>query len=116
MTMRFVDGDTNVSDFDPTRDIPNERFLHYSDGRSIKLERRNPYGLVYVVWHKGPTPESLSGSYTSFEMARTAVITYCNNNFPSGVKQVAHAVPPPVIEVKERVRKPMIEETARANG
>lgn len=76
--MQFVDA--VVEDLtDYVRDVPNKRFLHTKHGYDIVLERRDPYGFVYVVWHKGPTPEALSGAYQTFPLAKQDVINYMNN-------------------------------------
>lgn len=74
--MRFVDADfTNFEE-----DVPNQRIVHTRFGLDIKLERRDPYGFVYIVWHKGPTPEKISGAYSDFDKARLALNTYLNED------------------------------------
>jgi hypothetical protein len=75
--MQFVD-DTTIKD--APLDIPNERLIHTRYGFDIKLERRDPYGFVYVVWNKGPTPEKISGAFSDWDKARQAVTLYLNNN------------------------------------
>lgn len=81
MTLQFVDAeDLNKVESDPNRDIPNKRFVKTPMGRDITLERKDPYGFIYITWYNGPTPDELRGSFTNFELARSAVETYINNN------------------------------------
>ena len=75
--MRFVDERyDDAPETDPERDVPNVRYVHTKHGFSVKLERRDPYGFVYVTWNKGPTPEKLSGAYSDYDRAREAVTSY----------------------------------------
>lgn len=78
--MRFVDQYDEEGFQDPERDIPNRRIVHLGNGRELKLERRNPYGFVHIIWDSGHTPAELSGSYTDFDQARKALEIYINNN------------------------------------
>lgn len=74
--MRFVDDQAIET---PANDAPNKRYIHTKWGFSILLERRDPYGFVHIVWPKGPTPNSLSGAYSTFEYATIALTQYLNN-------------------------------------
>ena len=77
--MQFVDGPRQeVADED--RDVPNQRVIHTKYGYDVKLERRDPYGFVHVVWPGGNTPELISGAYSNFDLARQAVNNYINTN------------------------------------
>ena len=75
--MQFVD--ENLPQEAP-KDTPNLRLIHTRYGFDVKLERRDPYGFVYVVWHKGATPHEISGAYSDWDRARHAVSLYLNNN------------------------------------
>lgn len=78
--MRFVDQYDESGFLDPERDIPNRRVIFLGNGREIKLERRDPYGFVHIVWDAGRVPEALSGTYTDFDQARKALELYVSNN------------------------------------
>jgi hypothetical protein len=78
--MRFVDQHDDEGFKDPERDIPNRRVVFLGNGREIKLERRDPFGFVYIIWDSGSTPIALQGSYTDFDQARRALEIYINNN------------------------------------
>ena len=78
--IQFADDPKAAQTFDPDRDLPsNVRLVHTRFGDKIKIERRDPHHLIYVMWYKGPTPEALSGAYTSFERAREDVLRYLEN-------------------------------------
>ena len=62
-----------VDDQDRVRDV------EYNDRKFI-LTRKDPFGHVSVSLPKGPTPEPLAGTYTTFEKARLAVEIYANKN------------------------------------
>jgi hypothetical protein len=78
--MRFVDDHKEeiIVQNPEDQDGHNRRFVHTKHGFSIKLERRDPYGFVYIVWHSGPTPVAISGAYSDFDTARAAVNNYIN--------------------------------------
>lgn len=78
--MSFVDQYDEKGFQDPERDIPNRRIVYLGNGREIKLERRDPYGFVYIIWDAGSTPVALQGSFTDFDQARKALEIYVNNN------------------------------------
>jgi hypothetical protein len=77
--MRFVDQFDDEAFNDPEKDIPNRRIYYLGNGREIKLERRDPYGFVFIIWDKGQTPNAISGSYTDFDQARRALEVYVNS-------------------------------------
>lgn len=74
--MKFIDAIEDASFEDSERDIPNQRSVFLGNGREIKLERRNPYGFVYIVWDAGSPPIALQGCYTDFDSARSALDSY----------------------------------------
>jgi len=93
----FVDGTDPVSKSDPDRDLPsNVRLVYTRFGDKVRLERRDPHHLVYVVWYKGPAPDPLSGSYTSFERAREDVERYLNNETINTVVETPVEKPEPI--------------------
>ena len=113
--MKFVDQYDDKGFSDPTRDIPNTRFIHLDNGRSFKLERRDPFGFVYVVWDKGPTPAVISGSYTDFAQADRAVRLYIANNIFADYTEEATAKAEP-LKYKKRFRDPETGENLPVNG
>ena len=77
--MSFVDQFDNAisgTTFDATRDEPNVRELFLSDSRTVKLERKDPYGFVHIVWNKGAAPGNLESVFTSFSDAKKAIEMY----------------------------------------
>lgn len=71
-----------LEDFNGDRDMANLRVLSVNllgDNIEVKLDRTDPYGLITVKFIDRDTPETLSGSYTSYEMARSAIAQYVNN-------------------------------------
>lgn len=96
--MKFVDQDENRGFSPEVLGPPNLREIHTRYGFTIKLERRDPYGFVHVVWHKGAVPKELEGAYSSFDMARAAVNRYMENNTFN--YEVAEKLPKPEIKFK----------------
>ena len=96
MAIKFVDQfDSNVGHSDPSRDMPNIREMHFSSGQTIKLERKDPFGFITVVWNKGAPPDALSGTFTTFDYAQKAVELYVNNETnKSVVEQKVEKAPP----------------------
>lgn len=91
------------------RDVPNERYVYFSDGGYAKLMREDPYGLIYIYWNKGPTPTSLSGSYTSYEKATIAIQQYLGTNTKARYATVAEEqveVAPPIKYKKIKYKGP----------
>jgi len=78
--MRFVDEVQDQTSTDPEKDVPNLRLIHTKYGFDIKLERKDPYGFVFVGWPKGSPPSELGGAYSDFDKARLAVANYLANN------------------------------------
>jgi hypothetical protein len=72
--MRFVDDGMQDASFEEPK--MNERLVHTKFGFDVRLERRDPYGFVYICWNHGNTPNAIAGSYTDFDKARQAVVTY----------------------------------------
>ena len=52
------------------------REVHLSDGMTVRLESRDPYGHWHIVWGKGAAPEEISGSYTNPDQAHKALVAY----------------------------------------
>jgi hypothetical protein len=66
-------------DFNSTnKDMPNLRIREVGNNK-IRMERKDPYGFVYLSYERGPLPEELKGSYTSFDEANKAVDVYIRN-------------------------------------
>lgn len=105
--MRFIDDGSEVTTFEEPK--INERLVHTKYGFSIKLERRDPYGFVHVVWHKGAVPEPISGAYSTFDLARQAVVNYIDQ---SGFNRVVDEKP----EYTPAVYKKRYRKTEEANG
>lgn len=45
----------------------------------LHVRRKDPYGFWTCHYEKGPVPQELSGSYTSFYEAEKAVLGYLNS-------------------------------------
>lgn len=113
--MKFVDQfeDTNFQDAE--RDIPNLRLVHLQNGRKLKLERRDPYGFVYIAWDAGSAPEALQGSYTDFDQARRALLLYLEQNtFEEVSEEPTEKVAP--LKYKKKFRNPETDENVPVNG
>lgn len=50
------------------------------DGREFLVRCKDPYALWYVKPRKGPTPDSLKGTWTTIVDAERAIAIYCNQN------------------------------------
>lgn len=74
--MRFIDEVQDEALEDPNREIPNVRLIYTKSGRKLRLERKDPYGFVYVVWDSGHPPSELQSAYTDFDQARVALENY----------------------------------------
>ena len=71
--MPIINGDEHVNygrDFNPNRE------LLLDNGNKYHVQKRDPYGHWYIHMDKGRVPDRLSGSYTSFELAKKAVESY----------------------------------------
>lgn len=61
-----------------TKDLPNVRIRDVGNNK-IRMERKDPYGLVSLSFERGPLPDWLKGTYTSFDEASKAVDSYIKN-------------------------------------
>ncbi len=113
--MKFVDQYDDKGFTDPSRDQPNKRSIHLDDGRTINLERRDPYGFVHVVWYNGVPPKELQGVYTAFDTATKAVTIWINNNLFAKESPVAVEKVPP-IQYKKAYRDKVTGENLSLNA
>lgn len=103
--MKFVDQYDPEAFQDPERDIPNLRIVHLKNGRKLRLERRDPYGFVYIAWDAGNPPQELQGSYTDFDQARQALTNYLENEtFEKISEEPTEKVAP--LKYKKKFRNP----------
>jgi hypothetical protein len=105
--MRFIDSTEELHDFE--RDVPNTRLVHLENGRSLRLERKDPFGFVFIGWDRGPTPEALQSAFTDFDQARNALANYlANNTFESISSEPTEKVAP--LKYKKKFRDPETDE------
>lgn len=79
------------------------REVFLSDGNTVRVEARDPYGHWYVKWYKGAPPSSLDGSYTSAEQAIRAVQAYVGNEtYNTKVVEEKVEKAPPLLYKKPR--------------
>lgn len=57
------------------------RRVNLTDGRTVTLTTKGPYGFWFIEWEKGPTPDAINGAYTTAEAAYVALEVYLNNNY-----------------------------------
>lgn len=76
------------------------RDVNLSDGRTVRVESRDPYGFWYVNWGRGQLPDELKGTYTNAEYALRAVQAYLGNN-KYDTKIVEEKVEIPVLKYKK---------------
>lgn len=74
---------TMLNDFQGDLDMANLRTVSLPNGTLIKINRTDPYGLINIEYQGKKTPEELSGAYTTFEQAKTAI----NNHLTSKSKK-----------------------------
>ena len=67
--MRYVD----EFDQDSMKDHTRTRLIDVGFENPIKVTATDPYGHWNIAWHSGVTPKHLQGSYTTFELAQTAI-------------------------------------------
>ena len=103
--MKFVDQFDNLQESNPQTDLPNRRIVTLDNGRTFRLERTNPFGLVHIVWDRGHPPEALQGKYTTFGLAWKALELWVSNNTFDEItdKPVEKAEP---IKYKAKYRDP----------
>ncbi len=63
---------------DPNRDYSRVRTIEV-EGNRINLTQTDPYGHWFISWDKGKLPERLSGAYTSYPLAREAILNHLEN-------------------------------------
>lgn len=68
--------DIFAPDFDPNRDMPRKRPLEIDESNDFIITQTDPYGFWYISRERGQIPDSLSGAYSSPQMARKAVESY----------------------------------------
>ena len=78
----------------------SSREVHLSDGMTVRLESRDPYGHWYIVWGKGAVPDPISGAYTHPEQAFRALTQYLSVN-KYDTKVVDEKVTIPEIQYKK---------------
>lgn len=49
------------------------RIMELPSGNKVHFKAEDPFGFVRINFDKGPTPEYLSGQYTSFQEAEKAI-------------------------------------------
>jgi hypothetical protein len=107
--LKFVDQFNDEGFSDPERDIPNVREVHLNNGRTFKMERKDPYGFVSIKWDFGNPPETLRGMYTSFDAASKALMLFINNNLLDTVVPDKVEKAPP-LPYKKKYRDPVTGE------
>lgn len=107
--MKFVDQFSDAEFEDPERDIPNLRIVYTKSGRKLKLERKDPFGFVFIGWDAGNPPAELQGAYTDFDMARKALELYISNEtFEKISEEPTEKVAP--LKYKKKFRDPQTDE------
>lgn len=113
--MKFVDQFEDGAFQDPERDIPNTRIVYLDNGRKLRLERKDPFGFVYIAWDSGSPPAALQGSYTDFDQARRALLVYLDSNtFEKVSEEPTEKVAP--LKYKKKFRNPETDENLAVNG
>lgn len=113
--MKFVDQPEDASFQDPERDIPNLRIVYLENGRKLRLERKDPFGFVFIGWDHGSAPSELQGAYTDFDQARTALLSYLSNNTFETVSDVPTEKVAP-LKYKKKFRNADTDENLPLNG
>ena len=107
--MKFIDQQDDEAFEDPNRDIPNVRLVYTKSGRKLRLERKDPFGFVFIGWDSGNPPEVLQGAYTNFDQARLALETYiANETFEKVSEEPTEKVAP--LKYKKKFRDPISDE------
>lgn len=76
----------------------SSREVHLSDGMTVRLESRDPYGHWHIVWGKGAVPDEISGAYTHPDQAYKALVAYLGTKYDT--KIVPEKVEIPEIKYK----------------
>ena len=79
MTTAFMNFGQTLGEGIPGRENDRDgksREVFLSDGMTVRLESRDPYGHWHIVWGKGPVPDEISGSYTHPDQAYKALVAY----------------------------------------
>ena len=76
------------------------REVHLSDGMTVRLESRDPYGHWHIVWGKGAVPKEISGSYTGPEAAFRGLTQYVAKQYDT--KVVDEKVEIPDLKLKKK--------------
>jgi len=59
-----------------TKDSPVVVEIAIDNDNKILLQRKDPFGFVYMKLEKGNLPERYQGAYTNFEYARDDALRY----------------------------------------
>jgi len=94
--MQFVDQYDSKGHSDPDRDQPNQRIIHLTDGTDVKLERRDPYGFIHIVWNAGKPPGPLNGVFTTFDQATQVLKSYLSTLYKTEVSETKVEKAPPL--------------------
>ena len=82
-----------------TKDVPTTIEVPLDNDNKILIQRRNPFGLVYMELAKGTLPEKYQGAYTTYEYAqldaqryieeRSKELEYIEKNIPKAKSKAA---------------------------
>lgn len=67
----------DLDDFFGDKDLSTDRKFVF-DKNVLHVRRTDPYGFWHCQYEKGPIPDELKGSFTSFDEARKVIETYFN--------------------------------------
>jgi len=102
MTTAFMNFGQTLGEGIPGRENDRDgksREVHLSDGMTVRLESRDPYGHWHIVWGKGYAPAEISGAYTGPDQAFRALTSYLSQ-FKYNTKIVDEKVTIPEIKYK----------------
>jgi hypothetical protein len=89
----------------PMKSDENEgrlKTVFLSNGQTVLLESKDPYGFWYIRWKEGKTPYELSEqTFTNFNSARQTLEIYLSKN-KFNTEVVEEKVEPPVLEYKRK--------------
>lgn len=69
------------------------REVHLSDGMTVRLESRDPYGHWHIVWGKGAVPAEISGAYTGPDNAYKALQAYVGQKYDTKIVDEKVTIP-----------------------